>query len=107
MVDEPTLASVRLDNAPKRRTVRSNSILLILHHFSSTAFSRALLVSGYQKCWCGSADDEKDVFRHGSGTCDYSCSGDKDLNCGGYVVNQYNFCSPEAVRSHVWFASPE
>lgn len=38
------------------------------------------------ECWCGSANDDEDVFRHGSATCEFPCSGDDEETCGGYVV---------------------
>lgn len=38
------------------------------------------------ECWCGSASEDEDVFRHGSATCEYPCSGDDEETCGGCVV---------------------
>lgn len=38
------------------------------------------------ECWCGSASDDEDVFRHGSATCEYPCAGDDEQTCGGYVA---------------------
>ncbi|CAB1096157.1 unnamed protein product [Ectocarpus sp. CCAP 1310/34] len=32
------------------------------------------------KCWCGTTDD---YTRYGTGTCNFSCSGDNEQTCGG------------------------
>ena len=36
------------------------------------------------KCWCGDAGIDYD--RHGPGKCDFACSGDSSLACGGYFA---------------------
>lgn len=42
------------------------------------------------ECWCGSASDDEDVFRHGSATCEYPCAGDDEETCGGYVAKVHD-----------------
>lgn len=34
-----------------------------------------------RECWC---QDESIHLRHGAGTCDYQCSGDESIVCGGF-----------------------
>ncbi|CAM9923801.1 unnamed protein product, partial [Scytosiphon promiscuus] len=36
-----------------------------------------------RQCWCGSNDDVDNLFRHGTGTCNYPCAGDGKKSCGG------------------------
>ncbi|CAN0458863.1 unnamed protein product, partial [Ectocarpus sp. 12 AP-2014] len=35
-----------------------------------------------RECWC--QDENIDYLRHGDGTCDYECSGDDSIVCGGF-----------------------
>ncbi|CAN0104949.1 unnamed protein product [Scytosiphon promiscuus] len=44
------------------------------------------------ECWCGSDDDVDNLFRHGTGTCNYPCAGDGKKSCGGeYAMSLYQF----------------
>ena len=36
---------------------------------------------GWTQCWC---QDSHIDLRHGAGTCDYNCSGDEAIVCGGF-----------------------
>ncbi|CAN0139104.1 unnamed protein product [Pylaiella littoralis] len=38
-----------------------------------------------RECWCGESGAVYDEF--GDGECDYACTGDSTLNCGGYLAN--------------------
>ncbi|CAN0388087.1 unnamed protein product [Pylaiella littoralis] len=45
-----------------------------------------------EECWCQDADID---LRHGEGTCDFRCSGDESVVCGG--VNSFNLYGLESV----------
>lgn len=36
------------------------------------------------QCWCG--DTNSNVYKYGSATCDYPCTGDAEETCGGYAA---------------------
>ncbi|CAM9093516.1 unnamed protein product [Pylaiella littoralis] len=54
------------------------------------------------ECWCGSADDDEDVFRHGTATCTYPCAGDEERSCGGYwAMSLYEYGSALPIDTPV------
>ncbi|CAM9220630.1 unnamed protein product [Ectocarpus sp. 6 AP-2014] len=56
-----------------------------------------------QECWC---QEENIDLRHGEGTCDFPCSGDESIVCGGFDSFSLTTCRDLLRTTNTWGALP-